>query len=79
MPPANKGGLSLSINDELKRLIELVGNVTDAHTAALFLAQNGQDVLEMSAVHTLSSNLAPTVSIKFGKVWLVWWPRMARP
>jgi diguanylate cyclase (GGDEF)-like protein len=51
----------------LGHLIELIGNVADAHTVALFIMEPGEKNLVMREHFTLSQNLDRGAKIPFGK------------
>ncbi len=51
----------------LGHLIELIGNVTDAHTVALFTMEPGGKTLAMREHFSLSNNLDPGAKIPVGK------------
>ena len=54
-------------NSILQHLIELIGNVTDAHTVALFTMETGGKTLAMREHFSLSNNLDPGAKIPVGK------------
>ena len=54
-------------NSILQHLIELIGNVTDAHTVALFTMEPGGKTLAMREHFSLSNNLDPGAKIPVGK------------
>ena len=54
-------------NSILQHLIELIGNVTDAHTVALFTMEPGWKTLAMREHFSLSNNLDPGAKIPVGK------------
>ena len=54
-------------NSILQHLIELIGNVTDAHTVALFTMEPGGKTLVMREHFSLSNNLDPGAKIPVGK------------
>ena len=54
-------------NPTLGHLIELIGNVADAHTVALFIMEPGDKTLVMRDHFTLSYNLDRGAKIPFGK------------
>ncbi len=59
--------------NDLKNLIDLVGNVTEAYTSALFLVdENNPGQLNLEVYHSLSNNIIPDASITF-KQGLIGW------
>ncbi|VAX19333.1 diguanylate cyclase/phosphodiesterase (GGDEF & EAL domains) with PAS/PAC sensor(s) [hydrothermal vent metagenome] len=59
--------------NDLKNLIDLVGNVTEAYTSALFLVdENNPGQLNLEVYHSLSNNIIPEASITY-KQGLIGW------
>ena len=54
-------------NPILRHLIELIGNVTDAHTVALFTMEPGGKTLALREYFSLSKHLNPGAKIAVGK------------
>ncbi len=69
----------MDLNSEIQGLIELLSNVLDAHTAALFTVQNGQPKLTLKAYYTLSHFVLPGAGIEFGSGILGWVAREGEP
>ena len=65
-------------NQELDNLIELVSNVTDAHTAALFWLDDGKERLHLKVFYSLSRNLCPQISIELGQGLVGWVAKNAK-
>ena len=71
--------MEYSPNHELKGLIELVSNVNDAFTAALFLFNPQRDRLLLSAYHTLSLQVNPKTTIQPGDSLIGWVAKNEQP
>jgi signal transduction protein with GAF and PtsI domain len=63
----------------LRALIELISNVTEAFTAALFLYTPGRDRLYVKCHHSLSLHLNPQVQIQVGNSLIGWVAKNNRP
>ncbi len=62
-----------ALDCELKNLVRLVGNVTDAFTVALFLVDDqDEDILRLSAFQSLSNNVIKNASIPVGRGLVGW-------
>lgn len=62
----------MRLDQDLLSLVDLVSNVTDAYTAALFLPQESGGVLKLRAVHTLSDHLRKDLEIHVGQGLIGW-------
>jgi diguanylate cyclase (GGDEF)-like protein len=56
----------MKVETNADRLIELVSNVTEAYTTAIFLADNQKRILRLWKFYSLSDNINTNVSIPFG-------------
>jgi len=74
--PANRLEL-LGVESHLASLCQLIANVTESYTAAIFLADNEKEVLFTGGAQTLSSDFAESVEIAYG-AGLVGWVAEAR-
>jgi diguanylate cyclase (GGDEF)-like protein len=74
-----EGFHQMSGNQGLDNLIQLVSNVTDAHTSALFWLDEGQNLLRLKAVYSLSPHLRPDASIELGCGLVGWVAKNAKP
>ncbi len=69
-----------ALKDELQNIVRLTGNVTDAFTAALFLADTQHDdMLTLRAYQTLSESIIPDVEIPIGRGLIGWVAKNERP
>lgn len=71
--------MEYSPNHELKDLIELVSNVNEAFTAALFLYNPLRDSLFLSSYHTLSLQVNPKTTIQPGDSLIGWVAKNKQP
>lgn len=60
------------LHDALNQLARLVANVTEAYTAAVFLANPQEKFVQLTAVHTLSRNVVPHSRIGYGCGLIGW-------
>lgn len=56
----------------LNQLTALIANITEAYTAAIFLADNNQKTLTLGGCHTLSRDFLPETQIGFGCGLIGW-------
>jgi len=69
-----------TLDDELERLVRLVGNVTDAFTAALFLVDDRKgDTLKLKAVQSLSTSVIRDAEFPSGHGLVGWVAKNERP
>ncbi|RPH86569.1 MAG: GAF domain-containing protein [Desulfobacteraceae bacterium] len=71
--------MEYSPNHELKDLIELVSNVNEAFTAALFLYNPPRDRLFLRSYHTLSLQVNPKTTIQPGDSLIGWVAKNKQP
>lgn len=64
--------MNMTTDNDLNSLIKLVGNVFDAFTSALFLANETKSKLILKAYHSLSQNIIEDKTIKFGHGLVGW-------
>ena len=64
---------------ELKELIELIGNVTEAFTVALFLYNPSHDRLFLKCYHTLSLQINPRLTLQPGDSLIGWVAKNKQP
>ncbi len=83
---ATRPGNELRLEESLEQLARLMANVTDAYTAAIFIADSvlkdgalsdseltgGPQMLELTAYHTLSREIVPQARIAFGSGLIGW-------
>lgn len=67
------------MDKEYRTAIELVSNVFDAYTAALFLFDRDRNRLEVAAWHTLSKNFSPETTLSPGDGIVGWVAKNGRP
>ena len=56
----------MSIETDVNSLVELVSNVTDAYTTAVFLADNQRRILRLWHHYSLGDNVNPKAKISYG-------------
>ncbi|HGE72386.1 TPA: diguanylate cyclase [Candidatus Poribacteria bacterium] len=56
----------MRIETDVDKLIELVSNVTESYTTAVFLADNKKRILKMWKYYSLGDNVNPNATIPFG-------------
>lgn len=61
-----------SLEQDFTSLVSLVANVTESHTASLYIADNDEKVLHLGAVQTLSRDFLHNVKIGFGCGLIGW-------
>lgn len=67
LPPVEHRSLQKSsLSTGLNQLVRLIANVTEAYTAAIFIADNQEKLLRLVAAHTLSRDLLADATIGFG-------------
>jgi len=66
------GAAPQDLHDALNQLARLVANVTEAYTAAIFLANTQEKFVQLTAVHTLSRNVVPYSRIGYGCGLIGW-------
>jgi signal transduction protein with GAF and PtsI domain len=68
-----------SPDHEIKELIDLIGNVTEAFTVALFLYNPARDRLFLKCYHTLSLQINPRLSLQPGDSVIGWVAKNKQP
>ena len=58
--------IAMNVETDVDGLVELVSNVTEAYTTAVFLADNQKRILRLWHFYSLSDNVNKNVSILFG-------------
>ena len=71
--------MEYSPDHELKELIQLIGNVTEAFTVALFLYNPSHDRLFLNCYHTLSLQINPRISLQPGDSLIGWVAKNKQP
>ena len=69
----------MRLDEDLLSLVELVSNVTDAYTAALFLPLESDEDLQLRAAHTLSDHLHQDLTIQVGQGLIGWVAERGEP
>jgi signal transduction protein with GAF and PtsI domain len=63
----------------LNEIIQLISNVTEAFTTALFLFHSSPNKLKLSCYHSLSLNINPETSLQIGDSLIGWVAKNQRP
>jgi len=63
----------------LQEIIQLISNVTEAFTAALFLYNSSRDRLTLTCYHSLSLNINPETEMQVGDSLIGWVAKNKRP
>ncbi len=74
LPPSFHSGAiqSPELVQPLRQLSELIANITEAYTIAIFLADREKKVLMVAAAHSLSREFLPEAEVPFGRGLVGW-------
>ncbi len=64
--------LDSPLRRDLSALAELIANITESYTAAIFIRQRSEDSLELGGAHTLSREFIYDAQIPFGRGLIGW-------
>jgi signal transduction protein with GAF and PtsI domain len=71
--------MEYSPDPELKDIVKLIGNVTEAFTVALFLYNQAHDHILLNCYHTLSLQINPRISLQPGDSVIGWVAKNRQP